>query len=656
MPATSEAPKLERPQGVMHRSLSGKINRLRAEGEGEDKVYRYEFRASSDAAVEMWSGLFEVLDHSDGAIRLDWLNSGNAPLLKMHNRHEQVGVVESARVEGNSIIVTVRVASSETKLISDLEDDIVRNVSIGYRVHAEKLTERITDENGNTVRVTWTVSDWEPTEVSFVSIPADRTVGLGRGENAEVESRVKYLKSRLRAEPNTTMPNEAPTTTEPARTPTATGITTTERDDAVKAERLRIAGITAAANRAAEHNLGDHQAAAQKFIEEGRSVADFNAHVLDNVPKAGAVTQRDLGITEKEAKRFDLRKLIDGLTRGDMKGCEYELEVSDAVKERGGKSNDRVALPLDVVMRGYRPHDERLRDLFSVGLSGAGQNDTGQYAVETALLADMFIESLRADSVVLGLGVTMLPGLTGDVTIPKELVNPSFFWVGEDTEPTEGDYELGQIALSFKTVAGRVPFTRQSLKQTTPNIESLLTNSLRRGIAIAAGSALINGTGLSGQPLGVLGTSGIGAVTTSGTVTHDHLLELEEDLGLANADTANAVTVTNSRGKRRLFAAKKDAGSGIFLAERTQDGGFVTDIGRGVVDNNVPSNLGVGTDKTAIIHGNWRSLLVAMWGGLELTRDTATKAATGGVVLRVFQDMDCVVSRAAEFAAIQDLT
>lgn len=668
MPATTEPkpPKnLDRPEGVLHRSLSGEIRRVRMDGEGEDDAHRYEFRASSEEAVEMWPGVLEILDHGKDSVRLDWLASGNAPALKMHNRYEQCGLVEKAELDGKSVKVTVRVSPSQEALIKDLEAGIIRNVSIGYRVHAEHLESRETDEEGYTVRATWRVTDWEPTEVSFVSIPADRSVGLGRSEDAElVKRRVKFLEDRLRAETNKTMPKDAPTTpTEPARAeqtpsapasaPKSTGITAEDRASIANEERARVAGILSASTKARESGLGDHADTAQKFISEGRSVADFNEHVLDNIPQGGNVTQRDLGVSDKEAKRYDLTGVINGLARGDMRGLDHELEVSDAIKDRCGKSNERVAIPLDVLMRGYMPKDARQRDLVSVTLSSSGQTDTGSKLVETDLLSELFIESLRESTPVLGLGVTMIPGLTGDVSIPKELLNPDFYWVAEDAEPTEGDATFGSVDLAFKTVAARIPFTRQAMKQTTPNLESVLTRSLRIGLGIAIEKAIINGAGSSTVPEGVLQASGIGSVTSSGTVTHDNLLELEEALSESNANVAEAVTVTNSRGKRRLFGAKKDAGSGLFLAERAEGGRFMTDIGPGVVSNNVPNTID--TDKSAIIHGVWRSYVVAMWGGIELARDTATKAPTGGVVLRVFQDLDGAVSRAGEFAAITDL-
>ena len=61
------------------------------------------------------------------------------------------------------------------------------------------------------------------------------------------------------------------------------------------------------------------------------------------------------------------------------------------------------------------------------------------------------------------------------------------------------------------------------------------------------------------------------------------------------------------------------------------------------------------TDKTAFLYGHPDALMVGMWGVFEIARDEATKVATGGVVLRVFQDVDCKVAQPARWAAAIDL-
>jgi HK97 family phage major capsid protein len=365
-----------------------------------------------------------------------------------------------------------------------------------------------------------------------------------------------------------------------------------------------------------------------------------------------------------------------GLVTGDRERMRHELEVSQACKERMGHVNgaaqaaagqgETLTIPNDILMRGWIPRNPSLAALLYgerakylseralVDVGGAGNNEAAEL-VDTVLRGDLFIESLREEAVVLGMGVSVLSGLVGDVQIPRELTTPTMYWVGEDTEPTDGNWTADNVSLSLKTLAGRISFTDKAAKQSTPQVEAVLARAIRRSLAIYLDKALIEGSGSGSEPRGILNTSGIGSVTTSGTLTHALLHELEEDLGLANADTSRAQGLCNAHGKKVLMTTKKDAGSGDFLGSRVAGSNAVlTDIGTFQVTNNVPSDLGGGSDH-AMLYGNFDHLLVGMWGGVELVRDTATKVATRGIVLRLFQDVDLVVDQPANFSAISYL-
>lgn len=662
MPA---APTLERPTDLEFRSLGGTFERLRAAEGATDDAVRYAFTASSEAAVEMWRGLFEVLDHAPQCVRLDWLNSGNAPALWMHDRNESRGVIESARLEADKLRVVVRMSPNATALVADIDAGVIRNVSIGYRIYDEKIDARTSNpETGEILSTTWRVIDWEPREVSFVTIPADRTVGLGRSENEDAKCRVRFLEQKAQADPSNTSPTRQAM---PAEPPTAPTITVTEsekaRTDAVTAERERIAGIHSAAESARKSGFGDFAERAQEAIEKNESLADFQRHVLANMKRTDPVSTHDLGLSEKEAKRFSLVNLIDGMSQGDMKRCEFELEVSRAAQQANGHGNsERICIPVDVLLRGYMPKNPALaarlgeaqRTLISVSLAGGGQNTAASNLVPRELMADLFIESLRESTVLLS-EATILQGLIGDVDIPIELTNPSFYWVGEDEEPTEGGWTSGQVQFRFKTLGARIPVTRRALKQSTPNVESVLANNLRRGAAIALEAAAFYGTGSATRPAGILNTNGIGDVASAAGFAFAHVLELRSDVAGANAPTANHKFFTNSKGVSKLRGTAIEAGDARRIGEYVN--GVLIVEGKPVLETNlVPSTLGAGTDKSAILYGDPSSVYVGMWGGLELAVDTTTKANTGGKVLRVFQDADIKIPQPARWSAIQDLT
>lgn len=121
-----------------------------------------------------WDGdYYEELSLEPSAVRLDFLNRG-APFLAMHNSYSLdavVGVVESARIENGQGVATIRFASDEISegVFRKVDAGILRFVSVGYVRHRMEMIE----DSSDGVPV-YRVMDWEPLEISAVSIPADK--------------------------------------------------------------------------------------------------------------------------------------------------------------------------------------------------------------------------------------------------------------------------------------------------------------------------------------------------------------------------------------------------------------------------------------------------------------------------------------------------
>jgi HK97 family phage prohead protease len=133
--------------------------------------------STETAEVERWFGV-EILDHSPKSVRLGRLQN-KAPLLCDHDSRGQIGVVESASLQGRQGIATVRFSKSKTgeEAFQDVRDGIKTKVSVGYRVHG------IVMENQKDGLETYRVTDWEPFEISIVSIPADDGAGIRADES-----------------------------------------------------------------------------------------------------------------------------------------------------------------------------------------------------------------------------------------------------------------------------------------------------------------------------------------------------------------------------------------------------------------------------------------------------------------------------------------
>ena len=143
---------------------------------------------SEESGINYWPGIGFVHEHlviSPQSVNLEYLNSGNAPLLAEHNPGRQIGVVSgNARIEnqdGRPVgRAVVRFSPNDPHGViyyKDVRDKIRTNVSCQYDVLAYNPMGVDPNDGFPIMQATRiTVS-----EISIVSMPFDRTVGTDRG-------------------------------------------------------------------------------------------------------------------------------------------------------------------------------------------------------------------------------------------------------------------------------------------------------------------------------------------------------------------------------------------------------------------------------------------------------------------------------------------
>ncbi|MCQ4165135.1 prohead protease/major capsid protein fusion protein [Tahibacter harae] len=227
----------------------------------ETRTVRLSF-SSEDALVPRYNwwdeAWLERLGHKDDEVDLSFIDSGNAPALWGHDRWSRssmVGVVEKAWIEGSRCLADVRISQREDadSLLTDIEDGIVRNVSVGYTISERTLVKQNKDGPDE-----YRVTSWRPLEISFVPLPADESVGVGRSDDATPHRR--YIVTTIE---ETKMPN--PVQNPPAPQPDVTAVAAEAARAAVAAERARTAEIQALV---ARHDLGE------QFLREALAGAD----------------------------------------------------------------------------------------------------------------------------------------------------------------------------------------------------------------------------------------------------------------------------------------------------------------------------------------------------------------------------------------------
>ncbi|QKJ67479.1 phage major capsid protein [Deefgea piscis] len=599
-----------------------------------------ELAFSSEEPYERWWGV-EILDHKPESIRMGRLNNA-APLLMDHNLRDQVGVVESVRLDNSTGRATVRFGQSPraTEIWQDIVDGIRSKVSVGYLINAYQL------ESKSGEIETYRVTDWEPYEISIVSVPADDTVGVGRSAD-EFDPR----------------PLAAERVIETVATPQPE--VKTDLINSVEQKQMEVivdpnAVLTAERNRVAEINAiakqFGHAASATKAIAEGLGVNDYRALVMDDLAKqkgSGVVraSENDVqtGLSDAEAASFSFRKLICSLSDPTMaKEAAFELEACRAAAQTRSSiakgSGAQVSIPHEVIMRQLvRPAMKR--DLL------VGTLTAGGHTVQTDLQHGSFVDLLVNQMVLEQLGITRMTGLVGNVAIPRQTGGAACYWVAENGAPTETQAAFDQVALTPKTIAAFTEVSRLLLKQSSLDVEAFIQMDLQRSMALGLDFAAINGSATGNQPRGILATAGIGSVAGGANglaPTWDNIVDLES--AIANLNAGNGAYLTNTKVRGRLKKTQQFSGT---------NGTSIWDViaGNVAVSNQVPSNLTKGTSSgvcSALIYGNWADLLMGLWGGLDLLVDPYSNSTTGAVRVTAFQSADFTVRHPESFSAMVD--
>lgn len=355
-------------------------------------------------------------------------------------------------------------------------------------------------------------------------------------------------------------------------------------------------------------------------------------------------------LTREELRGYDLHGVLK--TLAGFKPEAREMEIAQAVHDRAAKEG---ALPPSAGEGAvFVPWEVLNRDLV-VGTPTAGGNLVG-----TTVSPD-YIPALRAASRVVEAGSTVLPGLRGNLAVPRVSAGVAASWVAENAAAGESQQSVDQVALSPKTATAWVDVGRRLVLQSSPAVQKLVSDDLLGAAGQAIDAAAIAGTGASNEPRGILNTSGIGSVAggaNGAAPTWDHVVDLETAVSNTNAPAGARAYLTNSRVRGKLRKTQMFAttnGAPVWQADGDQDrlGGR-----RAFVSNNVPNTLVKGTSGavcSAILFGNWNDLLIGMWGeGLTLMVDPYTNSTTGGVRIIVHVDVDVAVRYATSFAAMLD--
>lgn len=565
---------------------------------------------SSETPVRR-DGYIEVLSHEPGSIDL---SRTPLPLIASHDTSQlPVGRVEQLRVDSGALkgIAVFGTSARALEAFADVQAGVIRSLSVGYTLADDG---KPLAQPPGARRFAWA-----PHEVSMVAVPADPRAGFYRNLQG---TKMETIETRDNAEELSRSQRRALARDERSQVDEIREIYATGKHYAQFGGREL-------ADQAVAEARGLHWLRDQLMtrMQTGASPAS-GVHPL----YSGAIAGGNLGLTRREVEGYSLQRamLAYGNRRPEQAGLEFE--ASRALADRiGGNSQQLLYVPSEVGSRSL----------------AAGTATAGGYLVATEHLGSSFLELLRRKSVLAANGATMLPGLVGNVSIPRQTAAATGYWLaGEGSEITESSQTFGQLQLTPKCVAALTAFSVQLLKQSSPNVEQLITADLAQIIALAVDQAGINGSGSSGEPIGVLNTAGIGSV--SGTsLGASGCIELQSDLAGAHALNPNCVYITTPAVAGLLMARSRFSNTDTPL---WQDGlGEGRILGYKAVAN---SAMPAGT----MLFGDLSQIVIAEWGGLALDIDPFYDTARMKLAVRASYFVDIGVRYAASFSVASSIT
>jgi HK97 family phage major capsid protein len=235
-----------------------------------------------------------------------------------------------------------------------------------------------------------------------------------------------------------------------------------------------------------------------------------------------------------------------------------------------------------------------------------GSAAAGGYLVESEV--QTVIDILRPWSVVAKAGVSAMPGLTGNVSMPRLAGTVTAAWLAAETSGVTdtASETIGSIGLTPHSAAATVKFSRQLLLQ-APGAEAMVRNDLARTLGTLIDTAVLSGSGSAGQPLGVLNTGGIGSVSLTST-TWATAVSMKTTLSNASCLNDGSLGFLSNPTVHGALEGrdKSGASSGRYIIEDDRIAG-------------IPAYSTTAIPAATLICARWSDVTLASWGpGFEV--------------------------------------
>lgn len=305
-------------------------------------------------------------------------------------------------------------------------------------------------------------------------------------------------------------------------------------------------------------------------------------------------------------ENFSLLKTINNVVnkRTQSEAVQELINLGkEELRKAGQTANGDVVIPMEL-------REDPVVDTTIVAASGAA------IAKETANL----VTALKSNLVLLKAGANYMGGLTGNVGIPT-YSGTNVAWADETGAAADGAGTLSEVVLKPKRLTAYVDVSKQFLMQESADAERILRDDIAMAISAKLEATILGDeAGSDSKPAGLL--YGVSAAPLNA-------VKVDEDLDTLNVQNKVYILSPKAKSSYRTVAVPEGVSA---VYQNGEIFGSPTYVTSAVAEN-------------AFVAGDFSDLIIAQWGGLDITVDPYSQATNGKVRLIVNAYFDAAKRR-----------
>jgi len=280
-----------------------------------------------------------------------------------------------------------------------------------------------------------------------------------------------------------------------------------------------------------------------------------------------------------------------------------------------------------------------------------GTGSAGGYTVPTPLAAQL-IDLARNRTVVIKAGALTVPMESQTLAMARLAGDPTAAWRAENAAVSASDMTFEKVTFTAKTLAAMCKLSVE-LFEDGNNIDQVVSDALASALALELDRAALLGDGSGATPKGLYSQTGVQAVAVADTFDASELISAIQKIYEQNGEPNGMVF--SPRTWANITAWKDTTGQPLRLPPAIENlPKFVT--------NQVPTNLGAGTNESPVFVGDFKQLMIGVRTNLVVE---ASRAASDGtsrafeslqVFIRAYLRADIQLAHPAHFVKITGIT